>query len=69
MGVSDLKTKYKRLRGELEAAYSAPVWNSRHIDAIADEIVQTECALARCARESTFAVKPSACRSGDVMVG
>lgn len=69
MGMSDLTSKYQRLRSELEAAYSAPVWNSHQIDTIADEIVQTECALARSARESTFAIKRSAYRSGDVMIG
>lgn len=47
MSPSDLTSKYKRLRHELEAAYAAPVWNSRLIDKIADEIVRTEQALAR----------------------
>lgn len=69
MGMSDLTRKYQLLRIQLEAAYSAPVWNSRQIDSIADEMVKTECALARSARESTFAIKHSACRSGDVMIG
>lgn len=46
MSPSDLHSKYQRLRTELEAAYAAPVWNSREIDQIADEIVRTEKALA-----------------------
>lgn len=69
MGMSELQHKYQRLRHELEDAYAAPVWNSHRIDLIADEIVQTECALARSARESTFAIKSSGYRTGDVMIG
>lgn len=69
MGLQDLKTTYHRLRGELEVAYAAPVWNSQQIDRIADEIVRIERALTNCARERTFAVKSSGMRRGDVLVG
>lgn len=50
MSPSDLHSKYQRLRSELEAAYAAPVWNSRQIDQIADEIVRTEKALVHRSR-------------------
>lgn len=46
MGQDELNGKYRRLLGELDEAYTAPVWNSRMIDRIADEIVQTELALS-----------------------
>jgi hypothetical protein len=46
MGLTELSGKYKRLRRELEEAYSAPAWNRPRIDRIADEIVATELALA-----------------------
>lgn len=48
MGLTELNGKYKRLRHELEEAYSAPAWNRPRIDRIADEIVATELALASC---------------------
>ncbi|RZI83903.1 MAG: hypothetical protein EOP38_11030 [Rubrivivax sp.] len=46
MGYADLNTKYQRLRDDLEQAYAANVWDSGKIDQIADEIVETELALA-----------------------
>ncbi|MEY4564904.1 MAG: hypothetical protein RLZZ618_4181 [Pseudomonadota bacterium] len=46
MGLDELNGKYARLLGELDAAYTAPVWNVRMIDRLADEIVQTELALS-----------------------
>ena len=46
MGYAELNGQYQRLRDELDAAYSRPVWNSSKIDRIADEIVQVERALA-----------------------
>jgi hypothetical protein len=46
MGYADLNSKYQRLRDDLEKAYSANVWDSSKIDRIADEIVETEMALA-----------------------
>jgi hypothetical protein len=46
MGQTELSGKYKRLRRELEEAYTAPAWNNAKIDRLADEIVATELALA-----------------------
>lgn len=46
MGFNELSGKYRRLRHELEEAYSAPAWNRPRIDRIADEIAATERALA-----------------------
>lgn len=46
MGYTELNGQYQRLRDELDAAYSGPVWNTSKIDRIADEIVQVELALA-----------------------
>ena len=46
MGYADLNSKYQQLRDDLEEAYAANVWDSSKIDRIADEIVETELALA-----------------------
>jgi hypothetical protein len=46
MGLTELHGKYKRLRDELEEAYAAPAWNRPRIDRIADELTETEQALA-----------------------
>ncbi len=46
MGLDELNGKYQRLLGELDQAYTAPVWNVRMIDRIAEELVQTERALS-----------------------
>jgi hypothetical protein len=46
VGYAELTGKYQRLRSELDAAYSGPVWNSRHIDRIAEELSEVEFALA-----------------------
>ncbi len=46
MGYAELNGKYHRLRNELEVAYAAPVWDRRRIDQIADELTETELALA-----------------------
>lgn len=46
MGHNELVGKYSRLREELADAYSAPVWQSGHIDRLTDEIAETERALA-----------------------
>ena len=46
MGQAELNGEYQRLRGELDAAYQGPVWNSTRIDRIAEEIAQIEYALA-----------------------
>jgi hypothetical protein len=39
--------KYMRLREELAGAYRAPHWRARHIDRLADEIVEVEREMAR----------------------
>lgn len=46
MGYAELNGTYQRLRSELDAAYSGPVWNSRRIDQLAEQIAQVELALA-----------------------
>ena len=46
MGYSELNGKYQRLRSELDAAYARPVWNSRRIDEITEQMIRVERALA-----------------------
>ena len=46
MGQQELNGEYRRLRSELDAAYSGPVWNSDRIDRIAEQIAHVEHALA-----------------------
>lgn len=46
MQLEELNGKYQHLRTELDAAYSAPVWDSRRIDRIAAEMIPVELALA-----------------------
>ena len=46
MGYQDLNGQYRRLRSELDAAYSGPVWNSSRIDQIAEQMLEVERALA-----------------------
>lgn len=38
----DLHEQYRRLRADLEAAYRAPVWDSRLIDRLADALARLE---------------------------
>ncbi|MGZ5240264.1 MAG: hypothetical protein ACXWCN_09100 [Caldimonas sp.] len=42
MSVEQLFGKYKRLKVELEAAYTEPHWNQARVDRIADEIALVE---------------------------
>jgi hypothetical protein len=46
VGNEELNGEYRRLRSELDAAYSGPVWNSDRIDRIAEQIAHVEYALA-----------------------
>jgi hypothetical protein len=46
VGEAELNGKYRRLRSELDAAYTRAEWDSGRIDRIADEIVEVELALA-----------------------
>lgn len=46
MGLTQLTGKYARLREELARAYAAPEWQSAMIDRLAEEISETERALA-----------------------
>lgn len=46
MSIDELSIKYMRLRSALASAYGQPVWNSKHIDSLTDEIADTEFALA-----------------------
>ncbi len=48
MSLDELHGKYQRLRGELDAAYSAPVWDSNHINRITEEMIPVEFAIASC---------------------
>ncbi len=54
VGQAELNGEYQRLRGELDAAYQGPVWNSTRIDRIAEEIAQIEYALASFQSGSRF---------------
>lgn len=56
MGQEELNGEYRRLRGELDAAYSGPVWNSDRIDRIAEQIAHVEYALASAGAD--LAVEP-----------
>jgi hypothetical protein len=68
MPSSELKREYERLRHELEAAYSAPVWNSVQIDRIANAISRLERSFMRrpVFSASARSVKPSAPRQLDM---
>ncbi|MDQ6629307.1 MAG: hypothetical protein M3Z29_12830 [Pseudomonadota bacterium] len=46
MDAEDLHDRYEHLRRQLDAAYAAPVWDSEHIDRIADQMIPVETALA-----------------------
>ena len=46
MQFDELNGKYQHLRSELDAAYSAPVWDSNRINRIATEMIPVELALA-----------------------
>jgi hypothetical protein len=46
MQLEELNGKYQDLRSELDAAYSAPVWDSNRINRIAAEMIPFELALA-----------------------
>ncbi|MEO5845944.1 MAG: hypothetical protein ABIQ33_14020 [Caldimonas sp.] len=46
MELEELNGKYAHLRSELDAAYSAPVWDSHRINRITEEMAPVELALA-----------------------
>ena len=46
MQLDELNGKYQHLRSELDAAYSAPVWDSNRINRIVAEMIPVELALA-----------------------
>jgi len=46
VGYAELSGTYQRLRSELDAAYAHPIWNSRRIDEIAEQMIRIERALA-----------------------
>lgn len=46
MQLDELNGKYQHLRIELDAAYTAPVWDSNRINRIATEMIPVERALA-----------------------
>ena len=50
MGYAELNGRYRRLRSELDAAYAVPVWNSRRIDQITEQMLEVERALAAAER-------------------
>jgi hypothetical protein len=47
MSLEDLNHRYEHLRGALERAYLAPVWDSSHIDQLTDDIRSVELALGK----------------------
>ena len=42
MEQAELEGHYERLKGELARAYSSPVWDSSHIDRLAQEMLAIE---------------------------
>ena len=48
MKLDELHGKYELLRSELDAAYSAPVWDSNQINRITEEMIPVEYAIASC---------------------
>ncbi len=46
MRLDELNGQYEHLRSELDAAYSAPVWDSQRINLITEQMVPVEMALA-----------------------
>lgn len=46
MTMDQLFGKYRRLKGDLSAAYSQPKWNAALVDRIVDEIAAVERELA-----------------------
>jgi len=46
MSLDELNGKYENLRSALDAAYSAPVWDSQRINLITEQMVPLEFALA-----------------------
>jgi hypothetical protein len=46
MRLDELHGKYEHLRSELDAAYTAPVWDSNRINLITEQLVPVELALA-----------------------
>ncbi len=58
MRLDELNGKYEVLRTELDAAYSAPVWDSHRINLITEQLVPVELALAsiQCSRNNDAGV-------------
>ena len=48
MKLDELHGKYRLLRCELDAAYSAPFWDSNQINRITEEMMPLEYAIASC---------------------
>ena len=46
MRLDELNGKYEHLRSELDAAYTAPVWDSNRNNLITEQLVPVELALA-----------------------
>ena len=46
MKLQELNGRYQDLRTELDAAYTAPVWDSNRINRITEEMAPVELALA-----------------------
>ena len=46
MKLQELNGRYQHLRIELDAAYTAPVWDSNRINRITEEMAPVELALA-----------------------
>lgn len=68
MSKIDLESEYERLCEELEAAYAAPVWDSREIDRIANSIARISHATMRrsAVNESLLISKHSSMRDLDM---
>jgi hypothetical protein len=55
MKLEELNGRYQHLRNELDAAYSAPVWDSNRINRITEEMAPVELALASLECERSLA--------------
>ena len=60
MTLHQLIGKSQRLRRELEALYGEPVWNTRAIDRVSDELTEAQIALARRGADGFTAPAPVA---------
>ena len=59
MELEELNGRYRSLRSELDAAYSAPVWDSSRINRITEALAPVELALASFECERSMSIGDS----------